>query len=223
MPIGASKGPIWRPKFVSGVVNYTLIRWEGNYTYTPVMSVGDPDSQVYEIYIFTNGYIEARFGNWANMTGGIIGQYTAGGTGTAFPNVGAFSSMVQNVTYVWDASGTTPSLNATECQYINGSIVGGSAAPSLGAGPAGTWPPSGWTSLQNSFGDDSYVTVPISSTTIMGTARTDAYVGSNGYITFGGGSIVYSSLSTTNPSYDKFMFNAGDRAFMRVAYTTGSK
>jgi len=83
--------------------------------------------------------------------------------------------------------------------------------------------PFGWTVLQNAFADDAFVTVPIASTIIMGTSRTAAYVGSNAYITFGAGSIVYSSISTTNPPNDKFMFNVADRGYMRVAYTTGSK
>jgi hypothetical protein len=77
--------------------------------------------------------------------------------------------------------------------------------------------------LQNASVDDNFVSVPITSTTIMGTARTTALVGSNCYITFGGGSSAYSALSTTNPALDKFMFNAGDRSYQRVAYTTGSK
>mgnify|MGYP000064459516 len=60
----------------------------------------------------------------------------------------------------------------------------------------------------------------------MGTSRTTAFVGSNAYITFGTGSAEYGSptpLSTTNPPYDKFMFNAADRSYLRVAYKTGSK
>lgn len=224
MPIGSIRAPIWRPKSVaSSTINYTLIRWEG-WSASSGGSAGNVNSSIYEIYIFTNGYIEARFGTWG-LTGGIIGQYTSGGTGVTFPNVGAFSSMVQNVTYVWDSTGTSPTIN-TECNYQNGSIVSGSLAPSLGAGavPVLDWPPAGWTNLTLPGNlDDSFIAVPITSTTIMGTARTNAYVGSNAYITFGSGSANFSSLSTTNPALDKFMFNAADRSYMRVAYKTGSK
>lgn len=221
MPLGLSKACIWRKKTSSSsAINYTLIRWEG-WASSSGGTPGDANSNVYEIYIFTNGYIEARFGNWG-ITGGIKGQYTSGGTGTAFPDVGANASMVQNVTYVWDASGTSPTIY-TESNYTNGSIVAGSIAPSEGAGPAASWPPSGWTSLQNASADDAFVTVPITSTTIMGTARTNAYVGSNAYITFGSGSTEYLFLSSTVPALDKFMFNAGDRSYLRVGYKTGSK
>jgi len=193
-------------------VAYTLIRYEG--TSSTSGTVGS-STCIYECYIFANGTVELRLGNWAN-TGGISGHYTSGGTGTSFSPAG-------NTTYVWTATGTTTTFYSSY-QYINGALsASGSATPSLGAASTGSWPPSGWTSLQNASADDSYVNVPISSTTIMGTARTIAYVGSNAYITFGGGSTNYSALSVTNPALDKFMFNAADRSYQRVAYTTGSK
>jgi hypothetical protein len=223
MPIGAARASVWRRKTTtSSVTNYTLIRYEGHTTSSGT-TPGSSNS-IYEIYIFTNGYIELRIGNWPG-TGGIVGQYTSAGTGVAFPNAGSFSPMTQNVNYLWNSTGTSPTIYL-DSQYENGAIVNayGSLAPSLGAGAyASTWPPAGWTSLQNAHADDQFVTVPISSTTIMGTTRTNAYVGSNFYITFGSGSTNYLSLSTTNPALDKFMFNAADRSYQRVAYKTGSK
>lgn len=224
MPIGITRSSIWRPKTTStgGVTNYTLIRFEG---YNTASGIAPGSSNcIYEIYIFVNGYIELRIGDW-NNTGGVSGHYNSAGTGVAFPDAGAFSPMTQNVNYLWDATGTNPTIYL-DSQYENGVIVNafGSLAPSLGAGAyASTWPPVGWTSLQNANVDDNFVTVPISSTIIMGTSRTNAYVGSNAYITFGSGSTSFSSLSTTNPALDKFMFNAGDRSYQRVAYITGSK
>lgn len=207
--IGTSRGPLIRRK--GAPVNYTLIRYEGTST-----TSGTPGSStcIYEIYLFVNGYVELRIGNWAN-TGGVSGHYTAGGTGTSF-------SPVATTSYVWNASGTTTTFN-TAYTYVNGALVSGSAAPSLGNASASSWTPVGWTSLQNASVDDSYVTVTITSTTFFGTARTSAFVGSNAYITFGAGSGAYSGLSSTNPAYDKFMFNAGDRSYQRVAYQTGSK
>ena len=224
MPIGSSRAPIWQKKSAYGAVNFTLIRWEGWYT-SSGGTPGGAGTSVYEIYIFTNGYIEARFGDWNNstsMTGGISGVYTSAGAGFAFASVGAFNSMVQNVSYVWNAAVSSPSTYYAEYTYANSALSAGSATPSLGS-TAASWPPAGWTVLQNAFVDDNFVTVPITSTTIMGTARTNAYIGSNAYITFGAGSTLFSSLSTTNPAFDKFMFNAADRAYMRIAYTTGSK
>lgn len=226
MPIGSSRAPIWRPKSTPSSGNFTLVRWEGWYTNSGGSS-GIAGTSVYEIYIFTNGYIEARFGDWnvnSLMTGGISGVYTSAGAGFAFTTLGAFNPMAPYVSYVWNAAPSTPSTYYAEATYVNGSIAtGASALPSLGYAAAAEWPPDGWTVLQNAFVDDNFVTVPITSTTIMGTARTNAYIGSNAYITFGAGSTLYSSLSTTNPALDKFMFNAADRAYMRVAYTTGTK
>lgn len=210
--IGTSRGPLIRQKTPAGApINYTLIRYEGTST-----TSGTPGASncIYEIYLFVNGYVELRIGNWAN-TGGVSGQYTAFGIGTSFSPVGTTS-------YVWNASGTTPTFN-TAFTYVNGSLVSGTAAPSLGNASSATWTPVGWTSLQNASVDDGFVTVPITSTTFLGTARTSAFVGSNAYITFGAGSNAFSSLSTTNPAQDKFMFNAGDRSYQRVAYQTGSK
>lgn len=209
---GSGRGPLIRTKTAAGAaVNYTLIRYEGTST-----TSGTPGSStcIYEIYLFVNGFVELRIGNWAN-TGGVSGHYTAGGTGTSF-------SPVATTSYVWNASGTTTTFN-TAFTYVNGALVSGTAAPSLGNASASSWTPVGWTSLQNGSIDDSFVTVPITSTTFFGTARTSAFVGSNAYITFGAGSSNYSGLSTTNPANDKFMFNAGDRSYQRVAYQTGSK
>ena len=119
-------------------------------------------------------------------------------------------------------SGTTTSLNASST-YVNGAVSFGNGTPSLGNASASSWVPAGWQGLQNGSVDDSFVNVPITSTTFFGTARNTAYVGSNAYITFGNGSSNYSGLSTTNPPFDKFMFNSADRSYQRVAYTTGSK
>ena len=208
--IGSGRASLIRRKSV----NYTLVRYEGA---TGISGTVGSSTCIYEIYLFTDGFVELRLGNWAN-TAGISGHYTAGGTGTAL-------SPSANTTYVWNASGTTTTFYSGY-QYINGvATAAGSIAPSLGASSAGSWPPTNWTSLQNADVDDNFVSVTISSTTFFGTSRTTAYIGSNAYITFGAGSALYSGLSATVPAVDKFMFNAADRSYQRVAYLTagGSK
>jgi hypothetical protein len=192
-------------------VAYTLIRFEGGST-----TSGTPGSSncIYEIYLFTNGQVELRLGNWGNSAG-VSGHYTSGGTGTSFSPTG-------NTSYVWSASGTTTTFY-TSYTYVNGALSAGNAAPSLGASSVASWPPSGYTNLQNGNVDDSFVTVPITSTNFFGTSRTNAYVGSNSYITFGAGATDYSGLSATLPAVDKFMFNSGDRSYQRVGYITGAK
>lgn len=208
--IGSGRGPLIRRKTAAAApVNYTLVRYEGTST-----TSGTPGSStcIYEVYLFVDGFVELRLGNWAN-TGGVSGHYTAGGTGTAF-------TLSATTSYVWNATGTTTSLNASST-YVNGAVVFGNGAPSLGNGSVASWPPAGYTSLQNASVDDSFVTVTIAATTIMGTSRTSAFIGSNAYITFGSGSSAFSSLSTTNPALDKFMFNAADRSYQRVGFLTG--
>ena len=213
--IGSGRSSLIRSKTAAGsAVNYTLVRYEGATTTSG--TVGS-STCIYEMYLFTDGFVEMRLGNWAN-SGGFSGHYTAGGTGTSL-------SPSANTTYVWNATGTTTTFLAGY-QYINGvATAAGSIAPSLGASSVGTWPPTNWTSLQNASVDDAFVSVTIAPTTFFGTSRTTAYIGSNAYITFGAGSALYSGLSATVPAVDKFMFNAADRSYQRVAYLTagGSK
>lgn len=210
--IGVNRGPLIRIK--GAPVNYTLVRYEGSST-----TSGTPGSSncIYEIYLFVNGFMEVRFGSWANAGSGVSGQYTSAGTGTSFSPAGSAS-------FVWNATGTSPTFTSG-VTYQNGSIVVGNALPSLGTTSVASWPPAGYTSLQNASVDDNFVTVTIAATTIMGTSRTSAFIGSNAYITFESGSTAFSSLSTTNPALDKFMFNAADRSYQRVGYLTagGSK
>jgi hypothetical protein len=211
--IGSGRASLIRRK-AGPSVNYTLVRYEGATTTSGTVGAS---TCIYEIYLFVDGFVELRLGNWAN-SGGFSGHYTAGGTGTSL-------SPSANTTYVWNASGTTTTFYSGY-QYINGvATAAGSIAPSLGASSVGTWPPTNWTSLQNASVDDAFVSVTIAPTTFFGTSRTTAYIGSNAYITFGAGSALYSGLSATVPAVDKFMFNAADRSYQRVAYLTagGSK
>lgn len=95
--------------------------------------------------------------------------------------------------------------------------VQGYAAPVYGTG-AGTYPPTGWTGIQNASVDDGFLTIAIPFTFYMaGTGYTTTYLGSNSYITFGGGSSNYSGLSASNPAYPKLMFGASDNSYQRVS------
>ena len=213
--IGSGRGPLIRRKTAAAApVNYTLVSFEGG---SGTSGTPGASNCIYEIYLFVDGFVEVRFGSWAIAGSGISGQYTSAGTGTSFSPAGSTS-------FVWNATGTSPTFTSS-ATYQNGSIVAGNALPSLGTTSVASWPPTGYTSLQNGSVDDNFVTVTIAARTIMGTSRTSAFIGSNAYITFGSGSSAFSSLSTTNPALDKFMFNAGDRSYQRVGFLTagGSK
>ena len=99
----------------------------------------------------------------------------------------------------------------------------GNKLPIHGVG-GGPYPPSGWTGLQNSNIDDGWRSVPLPFTFyIAGSGYTTAYMGSNTYLTFGGGSSVYSSLSASTPSLPKFMFGASDNSYQRLStYVEGT-
>jgi hypothetical protein len=103
------------------------------------------------------------------------------------------------------------------------SLVVGTRAPTLNASTgASPYPPTGWTSIQDGDVDDAAVSTTIPTFYFNGTAYTTAYIGSNTYITFGGGSSNYSGLSSVTPALDKIMMQAADNSYQRVAYKTSA-
>lgn len=103
-------------------------------------------------------------------------------------------------------------------------LTSGYKAPVYGSGGSTVHPPSGWTGLQNASVDDgSLAGIVIPSFYFNNTAWTQAFVGSNTYITFSGGSSNYSGLSAANPALNKFMFGASDNSYQRVStYVSGT-
>lgn len=101
-------------------------------------------------------------------------------------------------------------------------LTAGTKAPVHGAG-GGTYPPSGWTGLQNASVDDANLSVTIPTFTINSTNYTSAFVGSNTYITFGSGSTLYSALGAGTPALNKFHLGAADNSYQRVSrFTSGT-
>lgn len=84
-----------------------------------------------------------------------------------------------------------------------------------GNGPT-TSTPSGFTDVSTSYTDDGFVAIDIPTFKIQGVSYGTCYVGSNGYITFGGGSSAYNGLNATNPPYPKIFIGAGDRNWTYV-------
>jgi hypothetical protein len=52
--------------------------------------------------------------------------------------------------------------------------------------------------------------------TFLGTSYSTIYVGTNHYVTFGGGSTAYSDLSATNPNLPKIMWACADNSVQRI-------
>ena len=69
--------------------------------------------------------------------------------------------------------------------------------------------------------DDGYWTLPLPfAITYLGTTHTTLYPSTNFYLTFGGGSTVWSGVSITNPALPKIMWCAQDNSVQRIYYGT---
>ena len=119
----------------------------------------------------------------------------------------------------------TISLSSYRGRFVTFSIVSATALPTAGSG-GGSYPPAStrtasWVGLQNASVDDSFITINLPFTFYMaGTGYTQCFLGSNSYLTFGGGSTVYSGLSASNPALPKLMFGAADNSYQRVSSYT---
>lgn len=81
------------------------------------------------------------------------------------------------------------------------------------------------TAINNTFSpvDDNNTQKTLPFTTYFnGTAYSSIYVGTNSYVTFGGGSNAYSSLSASNPAFDKIMVDAADRGSTGFYFTSNA-
>lgn len=106
---------------------------------------------------------------------------------------------------------STTGTSSTISNYLGGSTgLTESTIPTVGSQDDGYWT----------------ITLPFS-VTFAGTSYSTVYVGSNSYLTFGGGSAVYSGLGQSNPPYPKIMVSSFDTSCQRVFYgvsgTAGSR
>jgi hypothetical protein len=75
--------------------------------------------------------------------------------------------------------------------------------------------------LTSGGSDDGYWTLSLPfDAEFQGTQYSSIHVGTNSYITFGGGSTLYSSLGAATPGYNKIMIGAGDRASISMYFYT---
>ena len=67
--------------------------------------------------------------------------------------------------------------------------------------------------------DDGFWTIPLPfNITYLGTTYNTVYVGTNTYVTFGGGSSQYTSLGAANPNLPKIMWSCADNSVQRIYY-----
>lgn len=104
------------------------------------------------------------------------------------------------------------SVGAPPPSYVTNS----NRLPLFGTGGA-TIPIAGYTTAYNAGADDANLAFTSSfNFTINSTNYSTHYIGSNTYITWGGGSNAYSSLSATNPAFNKLFLGAADNSYQRV-------
>ena len=149
-------------------------------------------------------------------TGSVVKTMVADGISQS----SVYSLSIRSVSVTGTVLATSTNVTVTDAAAPAGYVLtAGTKAPTLGAASTGTWPPAGWTSLQNASVDDNFVSAPFLFNFVFNNiTTTSAKVGSNLYITFVTGSSAYSGLSASNPPYNKIMFNAADRGYQRVAY-----
>ncbi len=212
-----AKYPLRTRKVTTAAISYTAIRFEGYNTYVGAPQPGTSDC-IYECYFFSNNVIEINFGIWNSaITGAIDGFYTAAGTQLASYSPAATTAFV----FTPNATATSYTVNSSN-SYITGAVVPRQALEG-GNSVASPWPPTGWTSIQNAYVDDSFVSQALQSNILFNNiSQGTVYIGSNFYITFGGGSGTF-SVSSTSPALDKIMMDSGDRSSQRIAYKNGSK
>ena len=84
--------------------------------------------------------------------------------------------------------------------------------------------PTGWTSSTTPTtgnNDDGFWTLSLPfGITYLGTTYNTIYVGTNHYLTFGGGSTVYTTVNQSSPNLPKIMWSAADNSVQRIYYTT---
>jgi hypothetical protein len=106
------------------------------------------------------------------------------------------------------AEATPASANVTE---IANALVGGtgltsSTTPTSGGEDDGYW------QLELPFNIE-----------FLGVSYATVYVGTNHYLTFGGGSVAYSNLGPTTPNFPKIMWSCADNSVQRIYYgSTGT-
>ena len=214
-------------------------------TITPTTSsVNEGSSVTFNISI-TSGNFSSGTLYWTLLTSGSVvdGDFSSPSSAVTSGGSVSISSSAGSVTFSISADATTESgAESFQFRLRSGSTSGtilatsssvtindtsqsgagyvrtvGTKAPTLGAGGHATYPPTGWTGLQNGSADDANVNTTIPTFILNNVSYTTVYIGSNTYLTFGSGSTVYSSLSASNPALNKIHIGAADNSYQRVS------
>jgi hypothetical protein len=110
-------------------------------------------------------------------------------------------AVAMSLTVVTESTPATATVSSLSTNLLGATSLTASTTPSNGNNDDGVW------ALNLPF-----------DITFLGTNYSTIYVGTNHYVTFGGGSSNYASLSATNPNLPKIMWCAADNSVQRIYY-----
>jgi len=110
-------------------------------------------------------------------------------------------AVAMSLTVVTESTPATATVSSLSENLLGAASLTESTTPSTGNNDDGVW------ALNLPF-----------DITFLGTNYSTIYVGTNHYVTFGGGSSNYASLSATNPNLPKIMWCADDNSVQRIYY-----
>ena len=159
-----------------------------------ITTTGVPDGTVIPYHITAR----PTTGQTTQSDGGVSGVYTADAvvTGTT-----AFDTSPNKGNRITTTSSTAGTRTAITNSILGAASLTSSTAPTSGTNDDGYWT----------------LTLPFN-ITYLGTSYSTIYVGTNGYILFGGGTNVYANLGASNPPYRKIMISANDNSCQRIYY-----
>ena len=135
------------------------------------------------------------------VDGGISGVYTSGSGMTG--SIISFSTVPNTGNRITTSGGGVGTRSTITNSLLGAASLTASTTPTVGSNDDGYWT----------------LSLPFN-ITFNGTSYSTIYVGTNFYITFGGGSVAYSALSPGNPAYNKIMISAADNSAQRIYYGT---
>ncbi len=112
-------------------------------------------------------------------------------------------AVAMSLTVVTETTPATANVSSLSVNLLGAAALTSSTAPTVGNNDDGYWT----------------LTLPFD-ITFLGTTYSTIYVGTNHYVTFGGGSTNYSSLGPTNPNLPKIMWSCADNSVQRIYYGT---
>jgi len=108
---------------------------------------------------------------------------------------------ILSLTVITESTAATASVTEITNTLLGPASLTASTAPTTGSNDDGFW------SLNLPF-----------NITYLGTSYSTIYVGTNHYVTFGGGSTSYSGLGASNPNLPKIMWSCADNSVQRIYY-----